>query len=106
MHLDPELFAAIHGMELPADFDRKKTSGFEDDPECAEYNPCASYSHNPPTGLVVPRGKRYRHVCPGCSTLCPYWKKTNKQETLTWKIKNFLQYQTPMLSGVPTATRR
>lgn len=42
----------------------KKQSGFEDIPEYKE--PCFHYSHRPPTGMVIPRGKQYRHVCPGC----------------------------------------
>ncbi|AFH14852.1 hypothetical protein LU11_gp321 [Pseudomonas phage Lu11] len=66
---DPILFAALNGMELPEDFDHKSVSGFEPDPEYAQYNPCTSYSHNPPTGMVVPRGMRYRHVCPNCGNV-------------------------------------
>jgi hypothetical protein len=40
-------------------------SGFEDDPEP---QPCAHQEHNPPSHMVVPVGKRYRHVCPGCGS--------------------------------------
>ncbi|BCP56267.1 hypothetical protein K32_48840 [Kaistia sp. 32K] len=38
-------------------------SGFEDDDLPSI---CRHPGHNPPTGLHVPEGKRYRHVCPGC----------------------------------------
>uniref|UniRef100_A0AB39CDF9 Uncharacterized protein n=1 Tax=Pseudomonas phage HRDY3 TaxID=3236930 RepID=A0AB39CDF9_9VIRU len=42
----------------------KKQAGFEPDPQFKE--PCFHLSHRPPTGMVIPRGQRYRHVCPGC----------------------------------------
>lgn len=39
-------------------------SGFEDDP--GYLAPCNHRQHIPPMHIVVPLGKRYRHVCPGC----------------------------------------
>ncbi|WKL16589.1 hypothetical protein QYQ99_03265 [Comamonas testosteroni] len=30
---------------------------------------CIHPGHNPPTGLYIPPGKGYRHVCPGCKTV-------------------------------------
>jgi hypothetical protein len=39
-------------------------SGFEDDPRVQDF--CTSVSHTPPTHMVIPNGKRYRHVCPDC----------------------------------------
>jgi hypothetical protein len=44
--------------------DKQKKSGFEDDPSMV--TPCYHPDHNPPMHLVIPAGKRYRHVCPGC----------------------------------------
>lgn len=41
----------------------KDQSGFEDAP-CEHI--CGHPSHNPPTHLVIPQGKIYNHVCPGC----------------------------------------
>lgn len=38
-------------------------SGFEDD---AVLDGCRHAQHNPPEHMVIPSGKRYRHVCPGC----------------------------------------
>lgn len=48
-----------------------KESGFED------WSPldfggdrlCYDENHNPPMHLVVPEGKRYRHVCPTCKQI-------------------------------------
>lgn len=42
----------------------KKQSGLEPDPQYKE--PCFHIGHRPPTGMVIPVGMRYRHVCPGC----------------------------------------
>ncbi len=38
-------------------------SGFEDDDLPSV---CRHPGHNPPGGLYVPEGKRFRHFCPGC----------------------------------------
>lgn len=46
-------------------------SGFFDLPKDET---CIHPEHNPPTGLYIPPGKGYRHVCPGCGvaqTLIP-----------------------------------
>lgn len=41
----------------------QQRGGFEDD----EPNViCRHPEHNPPMGLYIPEGKRYRHICPGC----------------------------------------
>lgn len=45
----------------------KQESGFEDDPYFKL--PCSDFNHKPPTHLVVPLGKRYRHVCPTCGAV-------------------------------------
>ncbi len=42
----------------------QRQSGFEDDPDCPKV--CQHSGHEPPRNLVIPEGKRYRHVCPGC----------------------------------------
>lgn len=44
----------------------QKKSGFEVDPDIPK--PCFHQEHRPPTGMVIPPGLRYRHVCPGCGT--------------------------------------
>lgn len=38
-------------------------SGFEDIPIQER---CLNAEHNPPSHMVIPSGKQYRHVCPGC----------------------------------------
>lgn len=43
--------------------DDHSESGFEDD---EKYPHCFSAGHNPPNFMVIPYGKRYRHVCPSC----------------------------------------
>lgn len=43
--------------------DKKKESGFEDDPRG---KPCMHPEHQPPSHMVITQGKIYRHVCPGC----------------------------------------
>ena len=30
---------------------------------------CIHPEHEPPSGLYIPSGKGYRHVCPGCKTV-------------------------------------
>lgn len=42
---------------------KSNLSGYEDDDMPIM---CRNPSHNPPGGLYIPEGKRYRHVCPGC----------------------------------------
>lgn len=42
---------------------KKKKSGFEDDPTPF---PCLDPEHEPPSHMVIPQGKVYRHVCPSC----------------------------------------
>jgi len=44
---------------------KKRESGFEDD-RSSWMKMCKDPEHNPPTHLVIPRGKIYRHVCPSC----------------------------------------
>lgn len=41
--------------------DRK--GGFEDIPVQER---CLNPSHQPPSHMVIPAGKQYRHICPGC----------------------------------------
>lgn len=41
----------------------KKESGFEDLPVVER---CLNSAHEPPMHMVIPAGKIYRHVCPGC----------------------------------------
>jgi hypothetical protein len=41
----------------------KKHDYFEDMPVQER---CRHPEHEPPNMLVIPAGKRYRHVCPGC----------------------------------------
>ena len=40
----------------------------EDDPDYEQWSKerCVHPDHEPPMHLVIPAGKRYRHVCPGC----------------------------------------
>lgn len=38
-------------------------SGFFDLPQ---NRVCSHPSHNPPSHIVIPQGKGYRHVCPAC----------------------------------------
>ena len=40
-------------------------SGFFDLPKDQT---CRHQEHEPPTGLYIPPGKGYRHICPGCSS--------------------------------------
>jgi len=48
-------------------FRDKSKSGFEDDVDwVTTYKQCSHLEHSPPTHIVVPPGKVYRHVCPGC----------------------------------------
>lgn len=63
-HEDRELYAAIHGLQLPEEQPKKKESGLEDDPHFTKR--CSHISHRPPMGMVIPNGMRYRHVCAGC----------------------------------------
>jgi hypothetical protein len=42
---------------------KEKESGFFDLPNT---NRCMHPEHNPPTGICIPQGKGYRHVCPAC----------------------------------------
>lgn len=57
---DNDLIAAMIRQE------NENGSGFEPDPEFNRKAPCFHQSHRPPTGMVIPIGQRYRHVCPGC----------------------------------------
>ena len=41
----------------------KEKSHFED---IEPYVMCTHPSHNPPTHLHIPQGKRYVHICPSC----------------------------------------
>jgi pyruvate/2-oxoacid:ferredoxin oxidoreductase beta subunit len=40
-------------------------SGFENDPDVKQTY-CRHPEHLPPMHLVIPHGKLYRHICPGC----------------------------------------
>lgn len=44
---------------------KDEKSHFEDDP-LNQF--CMDKSHNPPSHLYIPQGKRYVHVCPACGT--------------------------------------
>lgn len=48
----------------PTFHNRPRRGGFEPIPEWRE--PCSHPSHQPPTMIVIPKGQRYRHVCPHC----------------------------------------
>ena len=50
----------------PRDWGAKPIGGFEDIPESDWPKPCRHPQHEPPTHIVIPSGKRYRHICPGC----------------------------------------
>jgi len=41
----------------------KPKGGFEDIPAQER---CLNREHEPPSHMVIPAGKQYRHVCPGC----------------------------------------
>jgi hypothetical protein len=43
--------------------DKKKRGGFEDIPLPER---CRHPQHEPPMHMVIPPGKQYRHICPGC----------------------------------------
>lgn len=48
--------------------------GFEDIPKDTWKQPCWNPQHEPPMHMVIPPGKQYRHVCPGChqeTVICP-----------------------------------
>lgn len=45
--------------------DRERKSGFEDDPAPRR---CMHREHEPPRHMVIPQGKIYRHICPGCAS--------------------------------------
>lgn len=42
---------------------KKKRGGFEDIPKQEQ---CLHPGHRPPSHMVIPQGKQYRHICPGC----------------------------------------
>lgn len=44
----------------------KRQSGFEDLTEDEQHKTCTHIEHDPPGHLVIPAGKKYRHVCPSC----------------------------------------
>lgn len=46
--------------EMP---EKNKKSGFFDLPD---HKRCRHPEHQPPSHMVIPPGKGYRHVCPGC----------------------------------------
>lgn len=48
-------------------YNHGQKSGFEDIPEYAK--PCRSPGHEPPSAMVIPYGKQYRHVCPDCGAV-------------------------------------
>lgn len=43
-----------------------RQSGFEDEPKDVWTKPCLDPAHKPPSHMVIPAGKIYRHVCPSC----------------------------------------
>lgn len=52
---------------------------------------CIHPEHDPPTGLYIPPGKGYRHVCPGCKTvkevIPPQYSLTQRaQIPQEWKV--------------------
>jgi len=47
----------------------KKYGGRRNEPEGSRFEsdlPCIHPGHHPPSHMVIPFGKKYRHVCPGC----------------------------------------
>ena len=56
----PSLLGGI----LPSGEVKKEESHFED---IEPIRMCKHPSHNPPTHLHIPQGKRYVHICPGCN---------------------------------------
>lgn len=44
-------------------FEGNEKSGFEDIPKTEI---CRHPEHEPPSHMLIPPGKQYRHVCPGC----------------------------------------
>lgn len=55
--------------------EEEKKSGFIDDPEYVQsiHVGCQHPKHRAPLGTIIPRGKLYRHVCPGCGSTS-HWK--------------------------------
>lgn len=55
--------------------EEEKKSGFVDDPDFAKpfSTGCQHPKHGAPQGIVIPLGKLYRHVCPGCKSTS-HWK--------------------------------
>ena len=45
---------------------KKEESGFFDLPQ---HKMCNHPDHNPPSHMVIPYGKGYRHVCPSCGSI-------------------------------------
>lgn len=48
---------------------KKEKSGMEDLPKDDYFNIkllCRDPRHNPPAMIVIPKGKKYRHICPSC----------------------------------------
>lgn len=60
-HLDPVCKQHHEGPNCPF-----PKGGFEDDPASAWVKPCQHKEHKPPSHLVIPEGKIYRHICPAC----------------------------------------
>ncbi len=52
-------------MDKGTDRNNRK-SGFEDDTQSVW--PCRHPEHDPPGHIVIPQGKIYRHICPGCGS--------------------------------------
>lgn len=57
--------------------EEEKKSGFIDDPAFTKSFPtgCQHPKHHAPQGIVIPVGKLYRHVCPGCKATS-HWKES------------------------------
>lgn len=46
--------------------DQEKQSGFFD---LDKNTICTNQQHDPPNHLLVPAGKGYKHICPGCGDI-------------------------------------
>jgi hypothetical protein len=61
-------------LETAMQIEAEKQSGFIKDPDYVpNTNGCTHPAHNIRGIVVIPRGKLYRHVCPGCKETS-YWK--------------------------------
>jgi hypothetical protein len=56
----------IHFSNLKKMFGQKTKEGFFDLPKITV---CKDPEHYPPSHMVVPQGKGYKHVCPSCKNV-------------------------------------